>query len=373
MSQIENNEEEKFVIDEEKRLLEEHDDNETPPIDIIAFNELRSCADLLRMYKSNQLTIDPDFQRNLVWSISARSKFIDSLAKQLPIPSMCISLDYKTDRRLVIDGLQRISTIVSFLNEESWTLSNIKEIDQRLRGKTPNQIKNEYPDLFSRIENVTIPITVLRCDYSKKSHMHHLFTIFHRLNSGGTKLNNQEIRNCIYSGKLNNLLKEIANTAESQSFFKYKTSNISNTNALLGSNYRYQYEELYLRVLAFSEKLDKYNGKLSNFLNDFMDDNRNPDDKKYFEWKNNFLNVLSLIYRDERIANFSKTIVEAILYGVYKNLNNVALLDVEIFKNRVNELREHENFSLISLKEGLASKEKVNGRLALANEIFGRP
>src|SRR5690606_3309738 len=118
------------------------------------------------------------------------------------------------------------------------------------------------------------------------------------------------------------------------------------TNALLGSNYRYQYEELYLRVLAFSEKLDKYNGKLSNFLNDFMDDNRNPDDKKYFEWKSNFLNVLSLIYRDERIANFSKTIVEAILYGVYKNLNNVALLDVEIFKNRVNELREHENFSL---------------------------
>lgn len=374
MPNTENSQEDlnEIISVEEERLFEEHDENEMPPSDIIAFNELRSCADLLRMYKSNQMTIDPDFQRNLVWSISSKSKFIDSLAKQLPIPSMCISLDYKTDRRLVIDGLQRISTIVSFLNEESWTLSNIKEIDQRLRGKTPNQIKNEYPELFSRIENVTIPITVLRCDYSKKSHMRHLFTIFHRLNSGGTKLNNQEIRNCIYAGKFNDLLKEIASTEGSQNFFKYKTSNISSSNALLGNNYRYQYEELYLRVLAFSENLEKYNGKLSNFLNDFMDDNRNPSDQKYNQWKMNLLKSLSIIYQDERIAKFSKSIVEAIFYGVYKNIDNQALVNEENFKEKVSCLREHDNFSLISLKEGLASKEKVKGRLSTAEEIFGR-
>lgn len=64
MTQIEINEEQ--IVEEEERLSEEHDDNEAPPSDIIAFNELRSCADLLRMYKSNQLTIDPEFQRNLV-------------------------------------------------------------------------------------------------------------------------------------------------------------------------------------------------------------------------------------------------------------------------------------------------------------------
>lgn len=191
-----------ILVEKEDELFEEDTEDETPPIDIIAFNELRSCADLHRMYRSNQLTIDPDFQRNLVWTAVSKSKFIDSLAKQLPIPSMCISLDYKSDKRLVIDGLQRISTIVSFLNEENWALSNINDIDIRLRGKTPNQIKNESPEIFSRIENISIPITVLRCDYSKKSHMSYLFTIFHRLNSGGNKLNNQEIRNCIYSGKL---------------------------------------------------------------------------------------------------------------------------------------------------------------------------
>ncbi|MDD0803585.1 MULTISPECIES: DUF262 domain-containing protein [Acinetobacter] len=214
--------EDNTLLKSEEELFDQDDDDETPPIDIIAFNELRSCADLHRMYKSNQLTIDPDFQRNLVWSAASKSKFIDSLAKQLPIPSMCISLDYKSDKRLVIDGLQRISTIVSFLNEETWVLSNIKDIDVRLRGKTPNQIKNEYPEIFSKIENISIPITVLRCNYTKKSHMQYLFTIFHRLNSGGNKLNNQEIRNCIYSGKFNNLLKEIASDEKSQEFFNYK-------------------------------------------------------------------------------------------------------------------------------------------------------
>lgn len=100
----------------EEELSEKDDVNKQPPEDIISFNELRSCADLLRMYTDDQLKIDPDFQRNLVWTVVEKTRFIDSLTKQLPIPSMCISLDYKTDERLVIDGLQRITTIVSFLN-----------------------------------------------------------------------------------------------------------------------------------------------------------------------------------------------------------------------------------------------------------------
>ncbi|MEG2447131.1 MAG: DUF262 domain-containing protein [Acinetobacter sp.] len=362
--------EDNTLLKSEEELFEEEDDDETPPIDIIAFNELRSCADLHRMYKSNQLTIDPDFQRNLVWSAASKSKFIDSLAKQLPIPSMCISLDYKSDKRLVIDGLQRISTIVSFLNEETWVLSNIKDIDVRLRGRTPNQIKNEYPEIFSKIENISIPITVLRCNYTKKSHMQYLFTIFHRLNSGGNKLNNQEIRNCIYSGKFNNLLKEIASDEKSQEFFNYKNTPLSKSKPLHRSSYRYQFEELYLRVLAFSDRLDIYNGKLSSFLNDFMDDNKNPNDLILTDWKNNLLATLDIVYQDVRISKFSKSVVEAILFGVYKNLDNVNLKNSEYFIERVTELRKDTNFSLVSLKEGLASKEKVKGRLGVALEIF---
>ena len=72
----------------ENQQMETDDFNEVPPGDIVAFNELRSCADLLRMYKENQLEIQPDFQRDIVWSPSMQTRLIDSLVKQLPIPSV---------------------------------------------------------------------------------------------------------------------------------------------------------------------------------------------------------------------------------------------------------------------------------------------
>ncbi len=193
----------------EDGLGSEDNSNEVPPSDIVAFNELRSCADLLRLHQSKQLDIQPDFQRDVVWSKPDQTRFIDSLTKQLPIPSMCISLDYKTEKRLVIDGLQRMSSIINFLSSDDWRLSELEDIDERLSGKTVLAIKTENKELFDRVQNVMIPVTVIRCDYSKVTHNEYLFTIFHRLNTGAVKLNNQEIRNAIYQGNFNHLLKEL--------------------------------------------------------------------------------------------------------------------------------------------------------------------
>lgn len=162
----------------------EKDSNDIPPLDIVAFNELRSCADLLRLHQSEQLNIQPDFQRDIVWSKSEQTRFIDSLTKQLPIPSMCFSLDYRTEKRLVIDGLQRIQSIINFLSDENWSLSELNDIDQRISGKTVAEIKSTSKELFERVQNVMIPITIIRCDGSKKDHNEYLFTIFSRLNSG---------------------------------------------------------------------------------------------------------------------------------------------------------------------------------------------
>ena len=101
----------------------ENDSNEQLPTDIFAFNELRSCADLFRMYEQKILDIQPEFQRDFVWKGPDQSRFIDSLIKQLPIPSLCFSYDSKQQKWLVIDGLQRISTIVKFLRGDDWKIS----------------------------------------------------------------------------------------------------------------------------------------------------------------------------------------------------------------------------------------------------------
>ena len=98
----------------EQKTYQEDDSPEIPPPDIVAYNELRSCADLYRMKTEGILDIHPEFQREFVWKAPDQTRFIDSLIKQLPIPSMCFSLDFKAQKWQVIDGLQRMSTICKF-------------------------------------------------------------------------------------------------------------------------------------------------------------------------------------------------------------------------------------------------------------------
>jgi hypothetical protein len=199
--------------DLEKESFFEDDFDRLPPSDIVAYNELRSCADLLRMYNNKMLDVQPEFQRDVIWSPASQTRFIDSLIKQLPIPSMCFGYDYKTERWQVIDGLQRISAIIRFLTDDNWKLSKLNDINHNLSGISVKEIKEskKLSKYFNRVQNIALPITVLRCDYGKKTHKLYLFTIFHRLNTGGMKLNNQEIRNCVYNGKLNSLLKKLDN------------------------------------------------------------------------------------------------------------------------------------------------------------------
>lgn len=344
---------------------EETDDfSENPPPDIIAFNELRSCADLVRMHKTEQLVIKPDFQRDLVWSNPAQTRFIDSLVKQLPIPSMCLSLDYKSEKRLMIDGLQRISSIIKFLTDSEWRLSKLDDIDSRISGKTSEFIKEKNPEIYTRIENLTIPVTVLRCDYSKKSHMHYLFTIFHRLNTGGNKLSNQEIRNCIFFGRFNDLLKSLVAYRNTRNLFGLEKD----------KSYRFAYEELFLRVIAFSENHDKYNGKLAKFLNDFMDSKKNIDDDQLEYIGMQLTRTIDLLYKrilDGKVApRLSKATTESILIGIYCNIDTLESDTDKNLKARLKELRNDANFSIDSLSEGLASTEKVSSRINRSMEVF---
>ncbi len=359
-----------MAIDQELEILEqelqETDDlDETPPSDIVAFNELRSCADLLRMYESGQLNIQPDFQRDIVWPNPMQTRFIDSLVKQLPIPSMCISLDYKTQERLVIDGLQRISSIIHFLSEkEEWKLSKLKDIDQKISGKTNLFIRNKYSTIIDKVENTTIPITVLRCDYSKKSHMAYLFTIFHRLNTGGNKLTNQEIRNCIYSGPFNDLLRSLVQEDNFRNLFSLEK----------GKSYRFAYEELILRFFAFSEKYEDYHGRLARFLNEYMEENRFASDDLIKTFRKNFNDTINIIFKKicegESLPKISKATSEALYVGVSRNIELLRDKAPDDLKQRFENLLEDDIFSVESLKGGLSSKEGVIARLTRSVEIF---
>lgn len=352
----------------EKKQLSSDDNNEIPPDDIVAFNELRSCADLVRMFKENQLVIQPDFQREIVWSPIMQTRLIDSLVKQLPIPSLCISLDYKSQERYVIDGLQRVASIVKFLDinkTNEWTLSKLDDIDERISGKSNLYIKNRQTNLFNKIENTVIPITVLRCNYSKENHMEYLFTIFHRLNSGGSKLTNQEIRNCIFNGTFNQFLKD---ATQYENFRKLMNLNDDKID-------RFANQELILRFISFTYKFEEYTGKLSKFLNDFMKKFRNPSTQDMTKFSEIFKRTIDLIYikilNKNKLPALSKATTEAIFVGVARNIEKLENSTSEELEQKFESLRRDELFSLNSLKEGLAQKDKVKKRLQRSIEIFG--
>jgi len=97
-----------------------------PPDDIVAYNELRSCADIFRLYTQKVLDIQPEFQRDIAWQPAAQTKFIDSLVKQLPIPSLCFAYDC---------CIQPLNAIVAW--SVSWSKVAFGDLyPSRLRGRS---------------------------------------------------------------------------------------------------------------------------------------------------------------------------------------------------------------------------------------------
>ncbi|MCL2220199.1 MAG: DUF262 domain-containing protein [Chitinispirillia bacterium] len=350
----------------EDKSFEEMDINEQPPPDVFAFSESRSCADLFRMYDQGSLDIQPEFQRDVVWENAHKTRFIDSLIKQLPIPSLCFSYDPQQQKWLVIDGLQRISTIISFLKGESWILAKIRDVESDIAGVSAADIRHDdkLNAYYRRVENSTIPITVLRCNYKDKRHLSYLFTIFHRLNSTGLKLNNQEIRNCIYSGPFNRMLQDLD-----------LYSNWRKLNKMHGTNsYRMRKQELILRFFAFYYSVEDYTGNLASFLNDFMAEHRFLSNEMIDTNKKLFMETTDILYhalfKDNMKLKISITVQDAICFAIARNIDMLKGQDINMIGDNIQKILKADEFTENALAEGLAKKQRVIERMEKACQLM---
>jgi len=354
------------IAESEASFGQEDSEQPIPPSDIVAYNELRSCADLFRMHASGKLEIQPDFQREVVWRQDDQSRFIDSLVKQLPIPSMCFSLDYKTQKWKVIDGLQRMSSIIRFLSTNEWKLSDLSDIHPKLRGRKNSDLRHgddEQKRLFALVEDVSIPVTVIRCDYSQRSHMLYLFTIFHRLNSGGVRLTNQEIRNCIYTGPFNDLLKTFDSSNSDWKSVKKR---------IWGSMDRFRSIEVLLRILAFTAKWNGYDGNLARFLNIYMHEHVNDDEEILKRLEARLRSLASKTKQalsTEPQRKLPLLLVEALMVGMHAQGDRLDALTVDDIKNAFNVMRSHASF-VEGARYAVTSADNVKTRLHAAVQAF---
>jgi hypothetical protein len=207
-----------------------------------------------------KIILEVPFQRNFIWKVDRSSQLIESVIMNVPIPPLYFA-EEEDGRWLVLDGLQRLNTLLKFYQNE-YALKGL-EIINELEGL---KYKDLPPKAKSLLNDGLMRINVIK----KDSHDDIKYDIFMRLNKGSVTLNYQELRNCLYRGELNNEVKKFVQ--ENKSFQKVLK--------LKKPHERFLDVEFIMRILALQDKLfiseegnyaiKGYNGRMVNFINDFM-------------------------------------------------------------------------------------------------------
>lgn len=162
---------------------------------------MRNILDLI---DDGDLELAPDFQRNQVWKSRQKSRLIESILLQIPLPAFYFAED--TDGMMrVVDGLQRLSTVHSFVRggPQSFILRDLEYL--KVDGKRFNELP---PAQQRRIHNAQIVAHVI--DPTTPASVK--YDVFKRINTGGTPLNAQEIRHCMSRNRSREFLKRCIHT-----------------------------------------------------------------------------------------------------------------------------------------------------------------
>ena len=363
-----------------QQILEERARISTDRMDV-------SFGELVNMYKNGELTIRPEYQRLFRWSADQKTALIESILLGIPVPPIFVAEDQNGIWELV-DGLQRVSTVISFFGELKDDLTTVDipdasdDLDENEREETISINKwtlesgsllkdlggfniDTLPKKYAiNIKRASCRVEILRGE----SNTSMKYELFKRLNSGGSKLTPQEIRNAIYRGidpKVNILIEELS---RNQEFINLTDLNEQKKQELYD-------QELVLRFIAFLNKIDEINSNTESYLDSFMDNAVQDADFDIEYYRAMFLRVMAMlsnvaeksIFRSNRNL-FVPAYYEGITIGIAQN---IALYErnQQLILINIERLKQDEAFKRYS-GSASNSKNRVKNRLNRANEIF---
>lgn len=246
----------------------------------IRVNTRQMTLDLLiSRIRHNELDLQLDFQRQRdIWTDKAKSKLIESLLIRIPLPAFYIDATNE-EKWLVIDGLQRLTTLKRFVIDQNLQLRGL-EFLTNLEGKTYSELSRPFQRRILETQ-----VTVYQIEQGTPPGVK--FNIFRRINTGGLPLSAQEIRHVLNQGKAADTLAQLASTQE----FKRVIGNSIRDN-------RMEDRECVLRFFAFTitpytmYKAEEYD----SFLNDCMAKMNQMSDAELSELGSHFRRAMVAAY-----------------------------------------------------------------------------
>lgn len=355
----------KFAEDD-LELEEEAIEDEVPvEYDIATYPSDFTLAGITQMWSEGDITI-PDFQREFVWSIKQSSLLIDSFLAGLPVPPVFFYVD-DDNKNLVIDGQQRILSVVFFFEgyfgKES---THGKRQVFRLSGLGENSPyhNKRFQDL-EEADQRKLKQAVLRAlnirQLSPSEGSTSAFHIFERLNTGGTPLRPQEIRNVVFRGQFNQQLKE--------------ANKDKHWRSILGKPLLDKHQkdvELLLRVFSLVGTSDAYEKPMKEFLNLAMKKHCDGETKKATAFFETFPDATELVINKLGLKPFhlrgplNVSALDAVLSTIVENRNEI---DEDELADRYAALRkdarfnEYTSYNTTDTKTVQARLEVVRGAL----------
>lgn len=347
-----------------------------------------SIGELINLYRDDDLELAPAYQRLFRWNDEQKSKFIESILLGIPLPPIFVA--QKQDGKWsVVDGLQRLSTILQLTGELKYKDQKTGEI----KPKTP--LKLHAVKKLPSIEGFTwetLPGDIQRIIKRSKLSINIILTensiqaqyeLFQRLNTGGIHLEPQEIRNCLvimlderFYEKLDKLKK-----------FKEFEKSLSLQEGKLDIEYPM---ELILRYFISKHnniKFDTYKTS-STLLSDFIDnetirlieDESFNLDKEVEIFKRTFKFLFKTlgknafkkfnVEKDTFEGSFSNSSFEAITTGVALNISRIETMSKDDFIEKIKTMYSHESYLDFS-KRGVKALSRLKGMIEFSKNYFG--
>lgn len=275
--------------DEFKNDIEDNDQSEEiSPVNFLNKKQrelLTSTIDynlesLSNLIGKRVIDLAPKYQRRFRWDDIRKSRLIESFLMNVPVPPIFLNED-DFGKYSVIDGKQRLSSIHDFITGKL-------ALKGLLVFKDLNDLN--FFDLPIEFQNsLKIRATIRAIIILKQSDKDIKYEVFQRLNTGGVKLNAQEIRNSAFPGLFND---KILGLSEDKSFHKMLGIK-SKTKSRIYQEMKDA--ELVLRFFALKDNFKEYGGGLKNILDNYLDTNQYMNEDEVLELEKEFKETLEIV------------------------------------------------------------------------------